>query len=65
MGSKDRMPHNEYGERHGYWYITPKSFTYLSPSEGYFANFINDELVGYSEEFDVDYVVKSKEYYAK
>jgi hypothetical protein len=66
MHANDRelRPVNQLGLRHGYWLIQPKIFEYTSYINGYTAHFVNGELFGYIEVFDVDYVVINKEYYA-
>jgi hypothetical protein len=58
---EELKPVNGLGQRHGKWYIIPKSFDYT----GYSAYFVNDEIFGFSEDLNVESIVYQSEYYAK
>jgi len=64
---EELKPVNGLGQRHGKWYIIPKTrpFKYDNLSSGYSAYFVNDEIFGFSEDLDVDETVYQSEYYAK
>ena len=63
----DLTPKNVYNQRHGYWFVNYRGINMFDGEDdyGWFGNFVNDEIFGYSEEFDENNIVTNKEYYAR